>query len=285
MEKITVKLNDEVITLDVNSNNVDISLEVKEFRRANIAIEPELVSSVIDGKTYPFNKKIDSEIIGTPKSIYSLGNDRYLYKDRVSKSLSYNKKDIKYLAQDYKKYWHCVCGNTNVQGTKKCTMCEIDKEKLFSVDLNYEEISRDDNVLVGLLINSLIWVFIGFILQFFVQLWGGDFIYHNDLKNTFFGILNRVIVPFGIMISMLLLIRTTQIHNRLWSNVLKIVFATLVLYLNILPVFWFIKTSYSYLFLLMVDAILIVNLIVSFKKAILKSVHYAFSIVLFVSFV
>lgn len=277
IEKITVKFNEEIITIDVNSSNEDISLEVKEFKKANIAIIPELVSCVIDGKTYPFNKKENSEIIGTPKSIYSLGNDRYLYKERVSKSLDYDKKGIKYLAQDYKKYWHCVCGYTNAQGVKKCGQCGIDKEKLFNVNLDYEEISRDDNVLKNIFLNCLIWIFIGFMVQLFMQLLGGDFIFENDLKNTFFGIFNRIIIPFVLMITMVLLIRTTQIHNKLWSNVLKIVFAVLVIYLNILPIFWFIKTSYSYLFLLMLNAVIIVGLIVSYKKSILKNVHYVFS--------
>lgn len=277
VEKITVKFNEEILNLNVNSNYEDITLEIKDFQKSNIAIVPELVSCVIDGKAYPFNKKINSEIIGTPKSIYSLGNDRYLYKERVSKALDYDKKGIKYLGQDYKNYWHCVCGYTNVQGVEKCGQCGIEKEKLFNVKLDYEEISRDDNVLKSIFVNTLIWIFIGFMIQLFVQLLGGDFIYENDLKNTFFGIFNRIITPFALMITVALLIRTTQIHNKQWSNILKIVFAALVLYLNILPIFWFIKTSYSYLFLLMLNTIMIVGLIVSYKKSILKNVHYLFS--------
>ncbi len=244
-------------TFPINSNEAKITLTIDE----EVNNIPKLVSVVANNKTYYLKDYPEFDTVTTPKAIHALGPERELYKRDFKKKFNYT--DVKCIYEEAPKYWHCVCGHTNFSIVDKCENCGKEKEKLAQIKPAYtvQAASRhQENKVLSLFLTFFISIYL---IDIFVQIFSGDFLFPNYDKNTFFAVSTRFLAPALIIVVIGLMMFFNHKYKKIISLALKIVFFMLVLFLNITPVISFIGTAYNLKFLWALDILLIILIIKS----------------------
>lgn len=182
IENVEIELNKQSFVQEVNSHERVQTVVFKQVEKDNLYSKPIFLSTTVDGKKYEIKDFVDFVVLNKPKSIFNLGLERYLYKQNVNKALGKAKKDIKYLAQNGDYYWHCTCGTTNLSGFDECLKCGNEKSKLFSVKASYEKEAIQSDKEVKIDIYILVWIFVIFLINVFIQIFKGDFLLKIILK-------------------------------------------------------------------------------------------------------
>ena len=259
IKEITLEFFGKQQTYPINSSESKITLVLDE----DVNYIPKLFSVTTD-KVYYLKDYPDYDTVTSPKAIHSLGPEKELYRRELKKKFNYH--NVRCVYEDNEKYWHCVCGHTNFSISDKCEECGKEKSKLAEVRPSYASQAatrHQENQILSLFLALYISLYL---VDIFVQMFTGDFLFTNYDKNTLFAVTNRFIVPVLIIAVVALKMVFNNKHIKVATDILKILFLLLILYLNILPIISFIGTAYNLTFLWSVDiliAILVIRSLVT----------------------
>ncbi len=257
IQEIVIQFNKETHKFQVNTDDTKIICNIDADKVKNTAYKPSLKSCTVDDKVYLIDDVEDVYNMSVPESVFSLGHERFLYINRMSKAIGLQRKEIEYIAKDNKYFWTCTCGHHNLNIYQECQNCGNIKEKLFAVNIpvDQEIITKKHNI--NLYKSSAIWLFIVYLCQLFYQGLYGTYLFENLLINDFFHVFNRLIVPFAILLTNAGLILSIIYYRETLRTILKIVFYTLIAFIAITNMINFIGTAYNLLFLIPVYATLL----------------------------
>lgn len=268
IKEITLEFFGKQVTYPINSSEYKITLTLDE----DINYIPRLLSVTAD-KVYYLKDYPEYDVITSPKAIHALGPEKELYRRELRKKFNYN--NVKCIYEESDKYWHCVCGHTNFNITDKCEMCGKEKDKLAEVHPSYSSQAatrHQENQILSLFLAFYLTIYL---IDIFVQMFTKDFLFINYDKNTFFAVTNRFIAPILIVAVVALKMVFNNKHIKIVTDILKIVFLILVLYLNLLPVISFIGTAYNLKFLWGLDILLAILVIRSIFTVEKKAYNYS----------
>lgn len=222
---------------------------------------PKIASCVIAGKSYLFSDKDEPLFLQKAKSVYFLGIERHLYREKMAKILGFPKTDILYLAQDFGEYWNCVCGRTNLRAAVECPDCHLQKEKLFSVPVSVgdEALRTDDFKKANY--GILLWLSVFFGLNIIIQMFGGDLFFENFTKNSFFGVTNRFLIPMAMILLSVGIIAASNQYRRDLILIQEGIRISSLLYLNAIMAVFPVLTAYNFLILVSYDLIFLIAFI------------------------
>lgn len=256
IQEIKINYLDKEYTFIPDCSNDNIVCVIENID-ANLIGEIVLHSIKIDDKEL-FLKDFElHKELKKPKSINALGREAILFIKEFSKKNKYPKNKIQYVPHNDKDFWHCVCGQTNFGKTDRCTNCSIEKKSVFSISLIHSEKVFVSNEKIKM--NSLfsIWTGLIYFIYVFIQMFNGDFIFVNEVKDNIFGIINRFCVPVVIIVSSSLLV---YFYRQFKNNAIKIfsmIRLLCFLYLNVISVIFTIYTSYNILLLWCYDIVFV----------------------------
>ncbi len=224
-----------------------------------------LISVTTNEKEYVLEnyKKVSTLI--KPKSISYLGREKYLYIYDFCKLNKVSRKSVKYLPQNYGSYWNCVCGETNFNNDE-CNNCKLKKEKVFALNNKYEEESYYTNQKINTIATGLIVTLVMYAIFILIQSVGGDFFFQNETKNSFFGTLNRIILPVLYMGLTGVNLYVISRYLLKIEKIITIINVLIIVYLNLVSMIFTINTAYNILFLIVVDLVSIISVISYYRK-------------------
>lgn len=246
-KNIEVKSSDKMLFLSCKANNI------------NSYKEPIIISYIFQGKEIILDYSLEASYFVKPKSISSMGNEKFYYKNEVSKITGCKKSNIKYEAQNYGNYWNCVCGTSNMEKQDKCYNCSINKSVLFENKINCSKVeygnrkSIESNVFLLVL---MVPAFLIYLLYISLYL-RGDFLFDNQLVDSPLGIFN---ISFGIIAIPFFtagLIFAKKRYNKVLEISCSIARILALLYINFLTIVFSIGASYMFSFFIFFDAIMI----------------------------
>ena len=246
-------------------------LSKKQFFLNIENIDPNLVGTPVlkyvrsAKETYMFSDYKNDATIIKPRPVHFLGKEKYLYISKFSKANKYPKKDIKFIPVDSDVCWSCVCGHVNYN-EDMCENCKIEKKKVFSVEDKYEREMYYTSGKINMYITSLIYMLILFLLSLFGQGLLGDMFFENNLKNEFFGLLNRFIVPTSIILSVVVSVYSASKYMTKLEKITLILRCMLLLYLNLVCAIYSVGSAYNFAVVIGFDIVFLISLIYYFKK-------------------
>lgn len=285
IDEIKITSNGNQMVFNQLSNDTILKLEIPKLSYSNLFTKPEITSTIVEGKEYKLKDYKDYVYIQKAKSIYFLGIERYLYRDKMATNIGCNKKDVKFIAQDYGYYWNCICGNSNLSIYDECQECHNKKNILFSKSVEVGEESHNTENLKKININFMIWIFVLYSINLIIQMFGGDLFFYNDVKNNFYGIVNRFIVPLIIFLSSLGMIIAANKYKKNIIIFLDILRLISIVYLNTVSAMFSILTAYNFLLLLLLNILFLIHFIKQYFHSMNKVYHYIFSFISLVLFV
>jgi hypothetical protein len=196
--QIIVEINQANHTFDLDSSEQIIEVTLPEYDD-NLVSKPTMISCMADGSNYELTEYPDFLFIEQPKSIFTLGWERFLYVQKVAKAINRPASSIKYIAFQNEYYWACTCGHNNFVSSSVCQNCGNAKKQLFASDLSVGEEAINTEYEVQLNKSILIWTALVYLFQIFYQIFYGDFLFITYVKNEAFGVFNRFIIPFIII--------------------------------------------------------------------------------------
>ena len=168
ISKIFVMHKKSMYEFDVNSNDSVIELSTKCQDVDYLLDAPIIKEAIIDSEKVILDYKEDFLFIIQPKSISSMKDEKYLYIQKMVKYNGCKKENVKCSCEQFNDYWHCTCGSVNLNSQDKCIKCGIEKQKLFSleIDNSVEEVETKNIVKNNLYIMA--WFAIVSFIQFIV---------------------------------------------------------------------------------------------------------------------
>lgn len=248
VDQLTLIIGKESFQLEVNSDNEFFNLVID--RKLNFIDERTFYVKdvMIEGVVYS-TSNYQELTISPAESVHTLRYERSYYQQEISKQITRSSSEVEFIAQNNQYYWKCVCGNTNLQGKEICHSCGIEKEKLFAKELRIAEESKQTHYLITLHKNLLILLFLSYLFQMAYQSFMGDFLFDNNLKNELLGVINRIILPSFLILSMIGVI-ISRLYYRKITKILIIANILIFIYLNILSIFYFVGNSYNLVFVI-----------------------------------
>ncbi|MBN2300845.1 MAG: leucine-rich repeat domain-containing protein [Acholeplasmataceae bacterium] len=248
IEQISVRSGRIDIDLDIHSDEATIKARI---HKDSFVIDHFLVyiqHVTIDHKKY-LTKDYEQVIIVPPQSVYSLRYERFLYQEKISEHIGRPRKEIKFIAEENPYYWNCVCGQHNMNGTDTCQSCGISKEALLSTKIDFQKEVKLTQNIVTTHKNLFIWLILMYATQIAYESLMGEFLFDNAIKNSFFGIFNRLILPAYLAFALIAVIRSRLKYKKKTTFLLISINTLIYAYLNLLSIFYFIGTSYNLIFL------------------------------------
>lgn len=270
--KITYGLKECI--LNCNSNAYKITLELQDVDTEMLKT-PSIEYVIADGKKYIWADYTTSQQLSKPRSISFLGKERYLYKRNLKKKLNCNKDNIKVIHFEGPDYWICTCGHINYGTVDTCLKCNIKKKELFSIKTIYEKEALETTAYFKANTLYAIWAVLLYMAYFIIQMTTGDFLFVNELKNSFFGVWHRVIAPLAIIVVTVGLLFSMMKYQEVFKKICIISRHILIFYLNFMLCFFSIATAYSTLFVIGID-IIAVSYLVYTNRSIEKSKLYEY---------
>lgn len=255
--KIQVGTNEYIINVNSNEHEINISINNLDM---NLISTPVLDYVISDDKKYVLDDYKNSQQLSKPKSISFLGREKHLYVRNVISSLKCKKELIKNIPFNGPDYWICTCGNINFGKHDNCSKCNIEKEKLFSVKTIYEREAFETNGYIKINTLYLIWSVIIYFLYFMIQVFSGDFVFDNMIKNEAFGVWHRVVAPLLVTVFSVGYIIGMNKYNKIIKNVSYYGRIIMIFYLNFMFCFFTIHSAYLTIFIIGVDILSITYL-------------------------
>lgn len=122
-----------------------------------------------------------------------------------------------------------------------------------------------------------------FIIQILYEALVDDFLYENLIKNHFFGVFNRMLLPAILIITILAMTFSYLKAKKKLSFILTITALSIFLYLNLLSVIYFIGSSYNLIFLIALNIGAISLFLYAIFKKWKEKVIYGLNLVLIIS--
>ena len=122
-----------------------------------------------------------------------------------------------------------------------------------------------------------------FIIQILYEALVDDFLYENLIKNHFFGVFNRMLLPAILIIAILAMTFSYLKAKKKLSFILTITALSIFLYLNLLSVIYFIGSSYNLIFLIALNIGVISLFLYAIFKKWKEKVIYGLNLVLIIS--
>ena len=249
VSSLFVVLNDEEFVFETDTNDEVIELTCDCSGKNNL-ITPIINWAIIDGEKIEFNYDEEYLYLISPKSIASMKDEKYLYINKMIKYNSCQKKNVICQADQFKEYWHCSCGTVNLNSQEKCLKCNIEKEKLFSteIDNSIEEVETKKIVKSNLYI--LAWFAILALIQFIVVdiMCSANIIFQTKLASSIYGITLRLAVLASIIILSVGIVIARKRYLLKLVSIFEILRITILLFLNI--AFNIAVLKHSYIFFL-----------------------------------
>lgn len=248
VDHVSITFGEELISFDIKSDQEYFSTVVEtKLNLVNETISCMIKEVAIKGVLYS-TKDYEKLNISPAESVHSLRYERLYYQRKISEQIKRHYKEVKFVAQSNPYYWNCVCGNTNMEDEAICHKCGIQKSKLFSKELAIEEESKATQHIVVLHKNLFIWLVISYFFQIAYQSLMGDFLFDNYLKNQFFGVLNRIVLPTFLILSMVGVILSRLYYKKKIFTGLIVSNILIFIYLNAVLIFYFVASSYNLIF-------------------------------------
>ena len=237
-----------------------------------------------NGEIISFDNSLNGIHIIKPRSIHTYGLERYYYKREISKKISYPKKNIKFVAEDYGYYWNCLCGN-QIINNDICDCCGTKKEKVFKERINIETEAKKR---IG---NSKLTIYYFFLTLFclainliYTSLYGTP-LFKNYLNNSVFGVFNIFGLSIISMLTALAMFYASQTYKKELYIGLSIFNYLILLYINIIMIFFPLLVSYAYFLYLMLDIVSIFIFILSLKSFGLNYIRLSKAVISFVGLI
>lgn len=255
---IFVVFNKKEYTIEVNSKNEIIELTCGYFDKEELGT-PIIKWAIINEQKVELSYGENYLYIISPKSIASMKDEKYLYINKMIKYNGCERKNVICQADQFKDYWHCSCGTVNLNSQSNCLKCGIEKEKLFSteIDNSLEEVETKKIIKSNSYI--LAWFTIIAFIQFIVVdiMCSANIVFQTKLASSIYG----VILRFGILSSVIILsIGIIVARKRYLTNLVKI-FELLrfgiVVILNLLFNIAVLKHSYIFFLFIGLDLVFI----------------------------
>lgn len=249
IDELKIKLGHQSNAFNVNTD-ASIFYVTIDKTKTSFSIDQVYIEEVIMGKE--IIKTLDHEMVlmAPPVSVFSLRPYHRIYQTLISEKTNQKPKDIKYVAKQYFHYWHCSCGERNLDSADICQACNTLKKDLFDTQIQFEENISKTKTLRFTQYVLFIWLSLTFIAQILYEALVGDFLYTNYLKNHFFGVFNRMILPF-LLILLLLGMTFTLIKAKKRLSIAFLSSEILIyLYLNVLSVIYFVGSAYNLMFVI-----------------------------------
>lgn len=225
---------------------------------ANLVGDVEVISLQKGSKTLYYANYQSDALYYRQKSIYTLGRERKLYLKTFSRKLKYKKRNIKYIPEQTKDYWRCVCGETNFGNPAKCGKCGAERDLVFQIPTVYGKKSHDTEYLIRFNLYFLLWFTVGILIYVFTGVFFGDFLFPNFDKNNFFGVFNRILSCILIIILTVLAIVGYHKYKTGLAKISSSLRLLVVLYLNFVFSLRTVKTAYIFILLVFLDVIYLV---------------------------
>ena len=128
--------NEHDYQIEVNSKDKVIEVEIECKEKTNSLETPIIKEAIIDGIRVNFNYSYEYLYIIQPKSIASMKDEKYLYIQKMVKYNGCKKENVKCYSDQFKDYWHCSCGSVNLNCQDECISCGIDRNTLFTQEID-----------------------------------------------------------------------------------------------------------------------------------------------------
>lgn len=273
IKTIFVLINQKKIQFDINSSEKFIEVSI-DLQNSNILSKPQLISCVINDEEYKRIDYPDFINIAQPKSVYTLGIERFLYKQKAAKALNTTVDKIQYIATQNDYFWSCTCGQSNFESDHVCRSCGTSRELLFSADLSTERAAIETDIEMKFNTNILIWTLLIYLLHIAAQVFYGDFLFENYVKNELFGVFNRFLSPLIVFLTTIGIIYTQSKYMLKLNLALKITRLLSIIYLNFVLAFFFVLTAYNFIFVIALDFVLLVYVFIKSFRSFSKFYEY-----------
>jgi len=237
-----------------------------------------------DDEKISFDNNMEEIHIVRPRSIHSYGLERYYYKREISKRLNYSKKNIKFIAEDYDYYWNCLCGNQNINNDI-CECCGLNRNEIFKEKINIESEAKERRGKSKIAIYYFFLIFFSLAIDLFYTSFYGSPLFPNYLNNSFFGVFNVFILSIILMLTAILMFYSSQTYKKELYTCLTIFHFVIIIYLNIIMIFFPLLVSYAYFLYLMFDIVSVFIFLFSLKVFKLDYLRLSKGIVALVGFV
>gem|GEM_PF-1453726 len=254
--QIVVEINQENHTFDLDSSEQVIEVTLPEYDD-NLVSKPNMISCVVDGSNYELKEYPDYLFIEQPKSVFTLGWERFLYMQKAAKAINRPQSSIKYVAFQNEYYWACTCGQNNFASSTVCQNCGNAKKQLFANDLSVGKESVATEYDIQLNKSILVWTALVYLFQIFYQIFYGDFLYPSYVKNEAFGVINRFIVPLLIIGSTIAILFVKMRYMERLTKLFRVLRMAGILYLNFFAATLFVLTAYNIPLVLAIDLMVI----------------------------
>lgn len=286
IEKYSLKLQDKSYTFDFDNS--------KKEQKVTILIEDNYGEPVLenvwfaDGEEIRFDKNMEEIHLVKPRSVHVYGLERYYYKREINKRINYPKKNINFVAEDYGYYWNCFCGKQNINNDT-CECCGIKKEEVFKEKINIEPQAKERRGKSRLAISYLFLTLLSLTIDLVYTSFYGTPIFPNYLNNSFFGVFNVFLLSIITVFLALTMFYASQTHKKELYFGATIFGFVILLYLNIVMIFFPLLVSYAYFLYLMLDINMVIIFFLSLKdfgvnyirlsKALIATVGFVVSII------
>ncbi|MCK5732502.1 MAG: leucine-rich repeat protein [Tenericutes bacterium] len=250
IKEIIITFGDENITLKVDSADEVVKCKLDISKVGNDSFKPAVYSCVVEDKEYLASDFSDTFTVSNPDSVYSLGFERYLYTNILSRALKSPRNEIKYIAKRNQHFWTCTCGNYNLDSFDECKSCGKNQSTLFSVKVPVELEADKTIINIKLYKSTMIWLFLVIFIQLAYQSFYGTFLFENQSINTFFPVFNRFIIPSVLLLSNVAIVFSIMYYKKTLKLVSFIIFYGILAYINILSIVAFTNTAYMLLILI-----------------------------------
>ena len=259
VSSITISYQDRDYEFDLKTSDPVIELEDNIISNSFVNEVPFIKKAVIEDREIVFEYSKNYLYLLQPKSIANMRDEKYLYIQKMVKYNGCKKENVKCCADQFKDYWHCTCGSVNLNCQDECISCHINKELLFSheIDNSVEEVKSRRIVRSNIYILwlGLILLFIQFAIVDVML--GGDLFFSNSDLNSFLAVVNRVVVPVVLTVLTISLIFARRRYLLKLEMGLDIARIVCVIYLGVIVNISFVRHSYAFVFFVGFNLVLI----------------------------
>lgn len=251
--------NEHDYQIEVNSKDKVIEVQVECKEKTTSLETPIIKEAIIDGIRVNFNYSYEYLYIIQPKSIASMKDEKYLYIQKMVKYNGCKKENVKCYSDQFKDYWHCSCGSVNLNCQDECISCGIDRNTLFTqeIDNSVEEIETRKIVKSNLYI--LAWFAIICFIQFIIvdTMFGANIVFETKLASSTLGIILRfILLPVVIILSIGIVLARKRYLLPLVKG-FEIARMLTLLFLNVVCNSLILKTSYIFFVFVSLDLVFI----------------------------
>ncbi|MBN2267948.1 MAG: leucine-rich repeat protein [Acholeplasmataceae bacterium] len=250
--QLKIHLGMKSFLIDVNTSQQSFKVEIEKQKESF-----SLDSVYIEEAFIDHEKKVSSQQsivkMAVPTSVFSLRPYHRIYQSLQAQKNGQNSKSILYVAKNFEHYWQCSCGERHIQGIEECPICGTLQKDIKDTEIRFEEEAKKTKIFVFAQHALFIWLSIAFIFQILYEALVSDILYENLIKNHFFGVFNRMILP-TVLIIFIFSTTFTRLKAKKKLNLLFCMSSLLIfVYLNILSTIYFIYSSYNLIFLVAFD--------------------------------